>query len=406
MKAFSPTLDIRISYILRGSYQNEQGKNPIVLRISYRGQRRDIFTGLFCEKRVWNTAENRVSTFSKESQKINQDLQRIHYNVREHFDELRFSGDIFTIDELVSKIKGQEEPPQTLLEYADAKLNDFQERVGLDISITTFYKYRRVIAYLREFLKQKHNISNIAVASVNSAFLNQFFKFLRIEKANSHNSSLTLMNCLRTILRSAIRTGVIRISPFDDFKVGFKNVERDYLITEDINKLVSAEFKSEILERSRDIFLFACYTGLAYSDIKQLSRDHIKLDFDGSYFIKKTRQKTSGMTIVPLLQPAIRILQKYSLTNDPRDFKFNVPCNQTLNRNLKQIARISGINKSIFMHLARHTFATTVTLSNGVPLETVSKMLGHTSLKHTIRYAKVVAEKIKSDMSQVQNIFK
>jgi integrase len=182
--------------------------------------------------------------------------------------------------------------------------------------------------------------------------------------------------------------------------------KRYYLDKEEIEQLANLEIDDQRLALYRDFFLFACYTGLAYSDIQQFKREHIKLDTDGTYYIKKPRQKTGGISIIPLLDPAIRILEKYSLTGDPRDFIWHVVCNQILNRHLKKIARMAKIDKQLFMHLARHTFATTVTLSNGVPLETVSKMLGHTSLKHTVRYARVVAEKIKNDMGRVRGVFK
>lgn len=404
--SFQQSLDIRISFLIRTSYQNEKGKYPIVLRVTYRRQRRDVFTGLYCSRQQWNSHQNRLLGGGRESHEINHHLERIQYKVRQHFDELRFSGKVFTIDELITKVKGQEEPPQTLLEYAELKLREFEDKIGTEIAQTTFYKYQRTKNYLGDFLREVHHTQNIAVASVNGAFLNQFFKYLRSEKGNCHNSALALMNCLRTILKTAIKSGVIRINPFEDFRIGFQPVDRDYLSVGEIDQLAATVIPSEMLERSRDIFLFACYTGLAYSDIKMLKRAHIKADYDGSFFINKSRQKTNSPSIVPLIEPALRILKKYSPTGDPRDFMLHIPCNQILNRNLKKIARIAGIDKTLFMHLARHTFATSVTLSNGVPLETVSKMLGHTTLKHTLRYARVVQVKIKQDMENVRAIFR
>lgn len=406
MNTFKQSLDIRITFFLRGTYQNEQNQNPIVLRIAYRGERRDVFTGLYAFKKTWNASESRMYGLSREATLVNQHLERIQYNVREHFDKLRFSDDVFTIDDLISLTKGKEPPPQTIMEYAKLRMEEFKERIGIDISITTYYKYRRTATYLSDYLRDKHASTNIAVASVNDAFLNHFFKYLRVEKNNSHNSALALMNCLRTILKMAIKNGVIKINPYDTFRVGFKPVDRDFLDKEEIEQIASLEITDQRLALYRDIFLFACYTGLAYSDIQQLKREHIKLDADGTYYIKKSRQKTGGISIIPLLDPAVRILEKYALTGDPRDFIWHVVTNQILNRHLKNIARMAKIDKHLFMHLARHTFATTVTLSNGVPLETVSKMLGHTSLKHTVRYARVVAEKIKSDMSRVRVVFK
>lgn len=405
MSRFTQPLDIRISFFVRKSFTKPNGRNPIVLRIGYRGQRRDVFTGLDTDPAIWNSQDSRIVGTTKEILRKNNELERIQYKVREHFDELKFLRKVFTIDELILKIKGEEEPPQSFLEYADRKIEEYRDKVGLDIAITTFYKYKRTRNYLIDFLQEFHRTTNIAVASVNEGFLRQFFKYLRQNKGNSHNSALALMNCLRTILKEAIKKGVTKCNPFDDFRVGFKPVDRDYLSKEEIDKIERVEILSEMLSRTRDIFLFACYTGMAYADIKQLKKDNIKLDVDGTYFIKKTRQKTNGMSIIPLINPALRILSKYSPSDDPRDVYWHIPCNQILNRNLKKVGQMVGISKPLFMHLGRHTFATTVTLSNGVPLETVSKMLGHTSLKHTVRYAKVIAEKIKLDMGKVKELF-
>ena len=211
---------------------------------------------------------------------------------------------------------------------------------------------------------------------------------------------------MKTILQMPLKNGIIRTNPFSELKISSKTVYRDYLIMEDIERLEKLELDSEFLERTKNIFLFACYTGLAYSDIQQLKKDNIILENDGTFHINKPRQKTGVISIIPLLAPAQRILKKYSLTDDLRDFMWYVPSNQKLNKNLKTIAAYAKIDKLLFMHLARHTFATTVTLSNGVPLETVSKMLGHSSTKITQLYAKVVAGKIKMDMERVKLIFK
>lgn len=181
-------------------------------------------------------------------------------------------------------------------------------------------------------------------------------------------------------------------------------VEKDYLTKEELQKLTDVSLSPE-LTRVKDIFLFACYTGLAYADVKQLSRLHIQKNDDGSFYIRKPRQKTGQQSIIPLLPAAMNILKKYSPTDDFRDFVWRVSSNQKMNLRLKTIGEKADIVKPIHMHLSRHTFATTVTLSNGVPLETVSRMLGHVSLKQTQHYAKIIATKVKDDMKRINVLF-
>jgi site-specific recombinase XerD len=204
----------------------------------------------------------------------------------------------------------------------------------------------------------------------------------------------------------ALRSGAIKHDPFKEIKFRQKPVFKECLTKEEIDLLSNLALQSKDLDRVRDLFLFACYTGLAYSDIKQLSRHHIqKSGQEDIFFIRKPRQKTGQESIIPLLPVAIKILAKYSLTPDFRDFKWYVSSNQKLNKRLKTIGTAAGISKELHCHLARHSFATTVTLSNGVPIESVSRMLGHASLKQTQHYAKILSQKVLQDMSKINGLF-
>lgn len=406
MQPYFKLMDIHLSFLCRASFINKEGKNPIVLRISYRGQRKDIFTGLYCLKQDWVNTIGKVASSDKRAAIINRNLDAIQHKVRGCFDELIYSKKPFTIHKLVDKIKGREEPPQTLIEYLAEKLIEVEQRVGIDITRQTFYKYRRAKQYVEEFLLWKKSVRNIEVSAVTDEFLMQFFNFLRKEKNNGHNSALAILNCLKTTLRIAIKKGTLQSNPFDEISISAKKTYREYLTKDEIDRIVALELDSEFIERTRDVFLFACYTGLSYSDIQQLDRNHIILDSDRTYHIAKSRQKTSIISIIPIIPAAFRILLKYSSSNDIRDFSWYIPSNQKLNKNLKVIGQLANTPKQLHMHLGRHTFATTVTLSNGVPLETVSKMLGHASTKMTQHYAKVLAEKVKADMASVVDVFK
>jgi site-specific recombinase XerD len=204
----------------------------------------------------------------------------------------------------------------------------------------------------------------------------------------------------------AIKNNLIPRDPFYGLRISMKNVNRGFLSMDDIRKIEAVSELSKGVEQARDIFLFACYTGMAYIDIKQFKPEHLIKEVDGTVFIHKHRQKTDQLCIIPLLAPAERILLKYAVSDNIRDFKWRVASNQTINDHLKNIAKTAGLNRDLFFHLARHTFATTVTLSNGVPIETVSKMLGHASIAMTQRYAKVSGYKIKDDTRILRGLFK
>jgi site-specific recombinase XerD len=253
-------------------------------------------------------------------------------------------------------------------------------------------------------MKQK-GLENLPVSRIDKLFLEGFLNFLRAEKGNSHNSSSSLMNCLKTILEEPVKRGVLRYNPFKELSLTRKPVIRNYLTIEEITCLQKLKGLTEAQSRNRDLFLFACFTGMSYADIYDFRSHHIIIEPDGAKHIEFYRNKTGVISYIPLISAAENILLNYSPGKDCRDFQWKVPSNQKLNQSLKLIAQLSGIHKPLFMHLGRHTFATTVTLSQGVSIESVSKMLGHTSLKHTQLYAKIVNNRVKKDMEGIRNSF-
>ena len=252
----------------------------------------------------------------------------------------------------------------------------------------------------------KGKLKNYTLKKVDLKFLESYFQYLRTQKKLCHNTSLKYVRLVKATLRPAIKSGLIEGDPFSELKLKPKPVYIDFLTKEELDRIVSIDLKDPDLDRKRNIFLFACYTGLAYIDLVQLNGSNIIQDVNGSWYIRKNRQKTGEESIIPLLPAAERILRKYCSSENLRDFHWFISTNQKMNFGLKTIGKKCGIQKPLHMHLARHTFATTVTLSNGVPIESVSKMLGHSNIKITQHYAKVVASKIKSDMAKIQELFK
>lgn len=398
-------MDIRFTFFCRAAYTNKSGLSPIVLRIQYRGERKDVFTGMYCVVSKWDNITQRVMSKDHYSTGINKHLDEIHHRCKEAFQRLQYSGAPFTLDQLIDSIKGDSERPDTILGYLQEKVTELKERVGIDITRATLQKYQRCINHMSTFLQKKYKNRDIAVASIDSDLLMEFFYYLRTEKNNAHNTSVNYIKCLKTVLMQAIKTRVINHDPFFGLKIAPKVVVRGYLTMDEINIIAKLDKLRPALEQVRDIFLFACYTGMAYIDIKQLKSKNIIKDTDGTICIHKARQKTGQLSIIPLLPPAQKILMEYSATGYIEDFNWKVISNQKMNEHLKEIGNLAGLSQHLFFHLARHTFATTITLSNGVPIETVSRMLGHSDIKMTQHYAKISGYKIKKDMEQLMGLF-
>lgn len=399
-------LNIRFNYLCRTTYENKEGQCPIVLRIIFRGERRDIFTGLYCFSDNWDSKNHKASKEEKKASAINQNLELTIKKATHAFDELKFSGNNFTIDELVDKIKGKETKPTLLIDFLEDGNLKMKKRIGTEILKVTYMKYKRNVTYMKDFLQAEFRVKNFSLQKVNMEFMERYFQYLRAEKKIAHNTACKYMVCLKTIFSPAIRNSIIKPDPFYGLRINPKPVFINVLTQEEIDKIVSLELKDPDLDRKRDIFLFACYTGLAYVDLQQLNGTHLIKEADNSWYIRKPRQKTGQDSIIPLLPAAIRILIKYSLNGNIADFNWHVSTNQKMNKGLKYIAKRAGISKDLHMHLARHTFATTVTLANGIPIETVSKMLGHASIKQTQHYAKVIPLKIKLDMEKIKDLYK
>lgn len=279
-------------------------------------------------------------------------------------------------------------------------LDNLEKVKGVTISPATVQKYDRTYRHLAEFLKAEYRVSDIALCEINHMFITDWERYLRTKCNCGANTTAKFMQSFRMIVLMARNNGWLIGDPFANYKIKLEKVDRGYLTKEEIRRIAEKEFVCKRLEQVRDIFLFSCFTGLAYIDAKALTEDDIRPGFDDRLWIMTKRVKTNTDVRVPLLDFPLSILQKYK---GKQAFKRVLPVlsNQKMNAYLKEIADVCGIQKNLTFHLARHTFATTITLSNGVPIETVSKMLGHTNIETTQIYARVVNEKMSHDMNNL-----
>jgi len=373
--------------------------------VIYRGERRDVYTGLYCRYDDWDSKNELMDHTNTKSGVINQNLEQISYTARQAFDQLKFARTPFTIDELVDAIKGKEEKPALLLDYLALRNEELSRKAGVDITTATYEKYERIQRYMSDFLTREFKVRNYPLSRMDGKFLEQFFQYLRNVRLISNNTAVKYITSIKTVLMPAIREGIIRQDPFRQARFRSKTVYKGFLTDEEIELIKLAHLGSPDLERIRDQFLFCCYTGLAYSDLQQLDKQHLIRQSKDQFYILKPRQKTGQQSVIPLLPVAMKLLRKYSLTGDFRDVNWYVSANQKMNQRLKSIGEMAGLSKTLHMHLARHTFATTITLSKGVPIESVSAMLGHATLRQTQHYAKIVALKVVNDMTKINGLY-
>ncbi|WP_373516388.1 site-specific integrase [Pricia sp.] len=288
-----------------------------------------------------------------------------------------------------------------LLEIFQEHNNQVDSLVGQDFAEGTTERYRTARSHLAEYIPHDYRKKDMPVKQVDHAFITGFEYYLKTKRKCSHNTAIKYVVNFKKIIRIADANGWIAKDPFANYRVRLKNVEREFLTTEELQQLMDTPFQHQRLEHVRDCFVFCCFTGLAYADVKKLTHDDFVTGIDGELWINSKRTKTKTKSNIPVLPTALMILEKYE--NSPNlinDKVLPVLNNQKRNAYLKEIGVLSGIKKNLTTHLARRTFATTGTLSNGVSIESVSKMLGHKSLRTTQHYAKILNRKVSEEVAR------
>lgn len=387
----------KILFYLRSNHINKDGTSAIIVRVSIDGERQDWSTKLACEPERWDGKAGKATGRSSKSFEINNRLQDIQTILTNHFYDIQRRHGYVTVEMVRNAYMGITQREESLLKLYEQHLEDTKKLVGLSKADPTYRKYERMYRRVVEFMKKKYNITDIPLREIKYQFIVDLEFFLRTEYKYSQNTTYKCMKFFKQVINKAIRAGLITVDPFNGYKISIERVDRGYLTEDELCKMMQKEFASKRLEQVRDIFIFACFTGLAYIDLAHLRVDNIQKMFDGRLWIVTHRQKTNTKVMVPLLPPALKILNKYEgCYNDGQ--LMPIITNQKLNCYLKEIADICGIEKNLTFHLARHTFATTMTLGRGVPIESVSKMLGHTNIQTTQIYARITADKIGKDM--------
>jgi integrase len=377
------------------------GEAPIFVRIRVGNQNVDLSILKSVNPDIWIADKGHASGNSKEAREVNVCIDKTRFNLMEHAKELLIKDEEFTANSIRDSFLGKETKKFLLATFSEHNEN-IRQLIGKDYTYTTLKRYRSGFGHAQAFIKAKYKKEDILLTDVDHEFITKFELYLKTEIDCAHNTTTKYLQNLKKIIRIALANGWITQDPYAKVKLSMRKVDKGFLTEEELKAIIKKDFRIERLEHVKDTFLFACFTGLAYCDLKNLTPENL-ISTDGKMWIHTKRMKTDNQSHIPLLPPAAEIVEKYK--THPYCVRQNVLLpvysNQRLNGYLKEIADICGINKTLTTHIARHTFATTVTLNNDIPIETVSKMLGHSSIKMTQTYARLLDKKVGQDMEKL-----
>lgn len=395
-------MDDRFSstFFTRKSRSKKSNDCDIYVRITANGKRSEMSINRKVDPERWNKRSSRVMGRNVDADMLNTYMDMITTKLNKIHQRLKDDEQYMTSARIMKEFNSGGKPSKLVLEEFKKHNEEIDLLIGRGISKSTAKRYWTCYYHINQFITDVFKEKDFRFRDIDYEFIKKFELFLKTVRLCNHNSSLKYINNFKKIIRIALANQWMDRDPFYNYKVQFEAVEREYLNAEEIDFLYNKELHFDRLKVVRDMFVFSCYTGLAYSDVEKLSKSDISIGIDGKQWINIRRTKTNTRSSIPLLPIAKEILSRYAY--DPQVIKSErlipVFSNQKSNAYLKEIAMLCGITKPLTTHLARHTFATTVTLTNGVPIETVSKMLGHKSLRTTQHYAKIVDRKVSDDM--------
>jgi len=396
----------RVLFFLKKTRLLKNGEASVCMRITVNGTRVENNIRKSIDPALWSQAKETARGKSRRACDLNTYIEEARIKLYQIFCELEQQNRPITAHLLQELFFGQEKPEEvrTLLGTMQEHNDQCRALVGTDYALITVRRYESCRRYLAELIRQRYGKEDLPLAEVNGELVRAFAFYLKTEKGCQQNTVIRYMKCLKKITNLARANDWMAKDPFLGIRFHEKEVIREFLTMDELQTIYRKEFPLERLTLVRDVFIFAAFTGLAFIDVQQLAPEHIVRDNNGNLWIRKPRQKTKNMCNIPLLDIPQEILRKYA--NHPicrkKGVLLPVPCNQKMNSYLKEIADICMIRKNLTTHCARHSYATSVCLANGVSLENVAKMLGHSNIKMTQHYARVLDSSILRDMNHVQ----
>lgn len=394
-----------IRYVLkRGKSKN--GKSPLVCRITVNGKRVEITMKKSIDPSKWSTETGRAKGNSEESRIINTHIELTTNEIMRHHNRLVMEGKPTDAQSIKNSFLGLTEKKYSLIETFNYHNERMKPLIGIDVELGTYKKFETVLSKIKRFISKYYHRDDMFLDELNFKFITNFEHFMKTEDKVKHNTALRYIRCLKKIIILAVNNEWLNKNPFVNYKCQYTRVNREILTEAELATMWSKDFGIPRLDEVKDVFLFCCYTGYSFIDVERLTQNDLGRGIDGDFWVFTERKKTGVTSNVPMLPKALEIIQKYA--NHQGCISSNkllpVKSNQKMNAYLKEVADLCGISKNLTMHMARHTFATTITLSNGVPIETVSKMLGHTKIATTQIYTQVLDNKVSADMQKLRSV--
>ena len=390
----------KVLFYLKRNAPKKNGLIPVMCRITVNGKVAQFSCKLDVEEKSWNVELGRVSGRSIAAQEANRMLDKIRVGINQAYQKIADRDNYVTAEKVRNAYLGLGMNHETLLAVFRQHNEDYGKQVGKLKSPRSYWKYCTMYKHLSEFVEKRYKVSDIAFKELTPAFITDFELFLRVEKNHCNNTVWSYMMPFRKIIYMAVNNGLLQRDPFFAYSITKEETKRGFLTQEEITLLINGTFKKKSYELIRDLFIFCTFTGLSWTDMANLTKANLRTSFDGHLWIDTNCQKTGVETNIRLLDVARHIIEKYD-GMDERDKLLPVPCYANCKNGIKAIAKKCGIEKNVTWHQSRHSYATTICLSNDVPIETLSKMLGHRSIRTTQIYAKITAEKVSRDMEKL-----
>ena len=394
--------ELKVTFYLKKNETRADGTVPVLGRIRIGSSMVQFSAKVNVTEKLWDVKSGRAKGKSKAATNVNAELDNLCIAIHFAYKELQLKSDNVLALDVKNAFQGIATEQDTLVKHYEYLNEKFYKNVGVNRSVDTYKRYCVALNHLKKFLHKKYKVRDMAFQALNSTFVKSFDLYLRADLGFSNHTIVNIMARLHLVIKSAMDNGLIRQDPFIDYEYISQPLVARCLSEEEFNLILKTPLPKDNMNLVRDVFIFSCMTGLAFSDLRNLTPEHLKQAEDGVWWIHTARKKTGTPCHIPLMELPLQLIKKYKGISDKGRLFPMLSCSKT-NINLKKIAKICGIERCLTFHQARHTYASLITLSQGVPMDTVRELLGHRDWRSTRIYAHLTQEKIGDDMVNLQS---
>lgn len=400
--------EFKVLLYLKRNGQGKDGLCPLMGKIMVKGTTNSVAQfgcKIKVDPKLWNATSQRCTGKSRVATSTNREIDRQMLLIQRRYNELLETSDDITAIQIRDAFQGIAEKQVTLLGLFREHNEEYTQRIGVNRSVSTVYLYKHTYRFVADFLEKKYKVSDIPFKALDEHFMEAFELYLRIDLNFQPGTSIGHVQRLKHIAQIAVNRCIVPFSPFKDFSPVKPKQKQMYLTREELDRLMNTTFDTPNRNFTRDMFLFSVFTGICYCDMRNLTEKNVNRDSDGNLWIETRRQKTGTPENVRLLDIAVRIIEKYR-GMDSGGKLFPMLTKESMNIHLKKMAVQCGITRNLSFHTSRHTYATEICLSNGVPIETISKMMGHSKIRTTQIYAEITNQKVRKDFCKLSEYTK